>query len=162
MYTPLHHGSPEMEALIEALVLRKSFFHLKARLLRGVRKELLAARDSGLTWLAIWSAMRDTGYPGGYQQFCKAANELTRNHAPSSLSGRENLPPPAGEKEINQPVVSRADRTTENKEKPAWQRQREEIMAKLDREAEQNREREASLSRPKKFVMTPFVGRGED
>ena len=162
MYTPVQTGSPEIEALIEALVLRKSFFHLKARLLRGVRKELHAARDSGLTWLAIWSAMRDAGYPGGYQQFCKAANLLIRNHAPSSSSGREHLPPPAGEKVINQPVVRRADRTTENKEKPAWQRQREEVMAKLDRDAAQNREREARLSRPKKFVMTPFVGREEE
>ncbi len=162
MYTPLKVSSPELEALIEALVLRKSFFHLKARLLRGVKTELQAARDSGLTWLAIWSVLRDAGYPGCYQQFCKAASLLTQSHPPASLSGRENLPPPAGEKKINQTVVIRADRTTENKEKPAWQQQREKIMAKLDQEAEQNRKREAQLSRPKKFVMTPFVGRGEE
>ena len=124
--------------------------------------ELLAARESGLTWLAIWGAMRDAGYPGGYQQFCKAANQLLQDHTAPLLKGKESLPPPAGEKRSDQAVVQRNGGQTSDKEKPAWQQQREEIMAKLDREAQQNREREVRSLRPKKFVMTPFVGRGEE
>jgi hypothetical protein len=50
---------------------------------------------------------------------------------------------------------------TEKKEKPEWQIRREETMARLDREAEENREREARLSRPKVFNPPPFVGRAE-
>jgi hypothetical protein len=51
-------------------------------------------------------------------------------------------------KEIYQPKVRESGlstESTEDKEKPAWQVQREEAMAKLDREAELNRQREARL-----------------
>jgi hypothetical protein len=46
--------------------------------------------------------------------------------------------------------------------KPEWQLRREEAMARLDREAEENRAREARLNRPKIFNPTPFKGRGEE
>jgi hypothetical protein len=51
---------------------------------------------------------------------------------------------------------------TETKEKPEWQIQREKEMARLDREAEQNRQREARLQPVKIFKPSAFVGRSED
>ena len=50
----------------------------------------------------------------------------------------------------------------EDKEKPAWQVQREEAMAKLDREAELNRQRESQLKPTKIFKPSVFVGRSDD
>jgi hypothetical protein len=78
-------------------MLRKSDFQLKARLLKGVRAELQAARNCGLTWLVIWSALRDVGYPGGYQNFCKVAASLMDDHQPQSTKKSETLPPLSGE-----------------------------------------------------------------
>jgi hypothetical protein len=46
--------------------------------------------------------------------------------------------------------------------KPEWQIRREEAMAKLDREAEENRAREERLNRPKLFNPAPFKGRDEE
>jgi hypothetical protein len=161
MSIALDSAPPEITALIEALMLRRSFFQLKARLLKGVRPELQAARETGLTWLAIWAALRDAGYPGGYQQFCKAAGSLTQDRLPRSTKKSESLPPLNEEKEVLQAVVQTDYRKTQDKEKPAWQIQREETMARLDREAELNRQREAQLQPKKIFKMTPFVGRGE-
>src|SRR5580700_8942449 len=90
---------PELVALVEALTLRRSVFHLKARLLKAARSELQAAKDSGLTWRVIWGTLRDEGYPGGYQQFCKAANRVIEGGARSPSAGNgENLPPPAAER----------------------------------------------------------------
>jgi hypothetical protein len=51
---------------------------------------------------------------------------------------------------------------TETKEKPEWQLRREEEMARLDREAELNRQREAQLQPRKVFKPSVFVGRSED
>jgi hypothetical protein len=48
---------PEQVALVEALTLRRSVFQLKARLLKAVRSELQAAKDSGLTWRVIWGTL---------------------------------------------------------------------------------------------------------
>jgi len=162
MHIALNTRPPEIQALIDALTARRGAFPLKARLLKGVRAELHAAHESGLTWFAMWAELRAEGYPGAYQNFCRAASRLVKEYRTQSPKRSEALPPPPGEKEVNPAVVHRDSRTTESKEKPLWQRQREEIMARLDREAEQNREREARLSRPKKFVMTPFVGRSEE
>jgi hypothetical protein len=78
-----------------------------------------------------------------------------------SRTRTKNLPPPLVEKEKPKPAAPRGGATTGNKEKPEWQIRREETMARLDREAEENREREARLSRPKVFNPPPFVGRGE-
>ncbi len=66
------------------------------------------------------------------------------------------------QKEEPKPVAPRGAATTGNKEKPEWQIRREEEMAKLDREAELNREREARLQPTKVFKPSAFVGRSED
>jgi hypothetical protein len=156
---------PELVALVEALTLRRSVFQLKARLLKAVRSELQAAKDSGLTWRVIWGTLRDEGYPGGYQQFCKAANRVIEGARSSTAGNGENLTPPAAEREVRQQTVRASglsSEKTEKKEKPAWQIRREEEMARLDREAEVNRQRESRLQPTKVFKPSAFVGRSED
>jgi hypothetical protein len=74
----------------------------------------------------------------------------------------KNLPPPAVGKEIQQPMVQANGLSTESMGKPEWQIQREEQMARLDREAELNRQREARLQVKKVFTPSMFVGRSED
>jgi hypothetical protein len=161
-----HERPPELVALVEALTLRRSVFQLKARLLKAVRSELQAAKDSGLTWRFIWGTLRDEGYPGGYQQFCKAANRVVEGARLSTAGNGENLPAsPAVETELRQTTVratSLSNENTEKKEKPAWQVRREEEMARLDREAEGNRQRESRLQPTKVFKPSVFVGRSED
>lgn len=149
---------PELEKLIEAMKLRRDFFGLKGKLLRGVEKELIAARAGGLTWRAIWEALRKEGFTCGYPQFCRTAKRLVQGQGVAPYMGRsKNLPPPQGEKVREQAAVADA-----GPEKPAWQRQREDAMAKLDREAELNREREARMKPEKVFRPSTFRGRGEE
>jgi hypothetical protein len=160
-----HERPPELVALVEALTLRRGAFQLKARLLKSVRFELQAAKDSGLTWRVIWGTLRDEGYPGGYQQFCKAANRVIEGARSATAVNGENLPPPAVEKEIRrQPARASglSGENTEKKEKPEWQIRREQEMARLDREAELNRQRESRLQPTKVFKPSVFVGRSED
>ena len=160
-----HERPPELVALVEALTLRRGVFQLKARLLKSVRSELQAAKDSGLTWRVIWGTLRDEGYPGGYQQFCKAANRVIESARSPTAGNGENLPPPAVEKDLRlQTVRARglSSENTEKTEKPAWQVRREEEMARLDREAEVNRQRESRLQPTKVFKPSVFVGRSED
>jgi hypothetical protein len=160
-----HERPPELVALVEALTLRRSVFQLKARLLKAVRSELQAAKDSGLTWRVIWGTLRDEGYPGGYQQFCKAANRVIESARSPTAGNDENLPPPAVGKGIRQqtvPARGLSSENTEKMEKPAWQVRREEEMARLDREAEVNRQRESRLQPTKVFKPSVFVGRSED
>jgi hypothetical protein len=69
------------------------------------------------------------------------------------------------EREVRQQTVRAtglSSENTEKKEKPAWQVRREEEMARLDREAEVNRERESRLQPTKVFKPSVFVGRSED
>ena len=156
---------PELVALVEALTLRRSVFQLKARLLKAVRSELQAAKDSGLTWRVIWGTLRDEGYPGGYQQFCKAANRVIEGARSPTPRNGENLTSPAMERDVRQQTVRASglsSQNTEKKEKPAWQVRREEEMARLDREAEVNRQRESRLQPTKVFRPSVFVGRSED
>jgi hypothetical protein len=160
-----HERPPELVALVEALMLRRSVFQLKARLLKVVCLELRAAKNSGLTWRLIWGTLRDEGYPGGYQQFCKAANRVIESARSPTAGNGENLPPPAVEKEIRQKTARTrglSSENTEKKEKPTWQVLREEEMARLDREAEVNRKRELRLQPTKVFKPSVFVGRSED
>ena len=161
-----HERPPELVALVEALMLRRGVFQLKARLLKAVRSELQAAKGSGLTWRVIWGTLRDEGYPGGYQQFCKAANRVIKGARLSTAGNGESLPAAhAVETELRQTTVratSPSNENTEKKEKPAWQIRREEEMVRLDREAELNREREARLQPTKVFKPSAFVGRSED
>jgi hypothetical protein len=161
MYTSVHHELPELQTLLEALMLKRSVLQLKTRLLKGLKTELRVARDSGLTWLVIWTAMRDAGYPGSYPNFCRTAKSLIESDHLSTIKSNKILPPPNGEKADRQPVATKAHRNTNQEEKPTWQVEREETMARLDREAERNRKMESKLSRPKIFDPPPFVGRGE-
>jgi hypothetical protein len=147
------------------LTLRKGVFQLKGRLLKAVRSELRAAKESGLTWRVIWGTLREEGYPGGYQQFCKAANRVIDGTQPQIARKPKNLAPPVVEKEVRQPMIRESGLNSENtatKEKPEWQLRREEEMARLDREAELNRQREARLQPKKVFKPSAFVGRSED
>jgi len=143
-------------------MLRKGVFHLKGRVLKAVRSELCAAKDSGLTWRVIWGTLREEGYPGGYQQFCKAANRAIEGTQQHIASEAKNLPPATVGKEIRQPADQESNLSTVNMEKPEWQMRREEALARLDREAELNRQREARLQVKKVFTPSVFVGRGED
>jgi hypothetical protein len=155
----------ELVALVDALTLRRGVFQLKGRLLKAVRSELQAAKNSGLTWRIIWGTLREEGYPGGYQQFCKAANRVIEGIQPHIARKPKNLPPPVAGKEVHQSMVRESglnSGNTETKEKPEWQIQREQEMARLDREAEQNRQREARLQPVKIFKPNAFVGRSED
>ncbi len=162
MCNSLHEQPAELQALVEALLSRRKFFRLKARLLKGVQSELRAAKESGLTWLVIWSALRDAGYPGAYPNFCRTSAALLQDSQTRLTKTIKNLPPPSAEKEVRQQIARELDRGPENKEKPAWQIQREETMARLDREAELNRQREAQWQPKKVFKPSVFVGRSED
>jgi hypothetical protein len=161
MCASLNERRPELAAVVKTLTVRRSVFHLKGRLLKSARIELSAARNSGLTWRVIWQAHREEGYPGGYQQFCKAANRVTESGRVPASTKSKNLPPAVAKKEALQAAVQEREPDNQNKEKPAWQIQREETMARLDREAELNRQREEEWRPKKVFKMTPFVGRGE-
>jgi hypothetical protein len=162
MCIALESSPKELQDLIEALLLRRSFFSLKARLLKGVRAELRAAKESGLTWAVIWEELRKVGYPGTYPNFCRTAASLLRDPQISPSRKIKNLSPPRAEKGVLQPIARDSDRDSENKEKPGWQVQREEIMARLDCEAELNRQREAQWQPKKVFKPSAFVGRSED
>jgi hypothetical protein len=160
MYSSLDVKPLELDVLIRRFQERRELVPLKARGLKSLGVELQAAYALGLPWKAIWRALRDAGYQGTYRQFVSMTMRLA--HGPLQQKRiRKNLVPPNGEKAIHQAVVQRGDRKPETGEKPEWQRQREEIMARLDREAEQNREREARQLTLKRFSMTPFAGRGE-
>jgi hypothetical protein len=65
-------------------------------------------------------------------------------------------------KEIQYPTVQASSLSTDNQGKPEWQIRREEAMARLDGEAELNRQREARLQVKKVFTPSVFVGRSED
>ena len=160
-----HERPPELVALVEALMLRRGVFQLKARLLKAVRSELQAAKGSGLTWRVIWGTLRDEGYPGGYQQFCKAANRVIEDARSPTAGNGKNLPPHDVEREVRQQTVrgsGLSSENTEKEEKRTWQVRREEEMARLDREAEANRQRESRLQPTKVFKPSVFVGRSED
>lgn len=161
MCSSLRERPTELDALIRRFQERRWLIPLKARVLKGLGTELAAVYALGLPWKEIWRTLQDAGYQGTYRQFVRMTTRLTREPLQEAERGK-NLSTPRGEKRVHQAVVQMDDRKTEDKEKPEWQRRREETMARLDREAEETREREARLSRPKKFSMTPFVGRGEE
>jgi hypothetical protein len=163
MDTPLRELTKEMQALVVRFGELRSAAHLRARMLRGLSGELNAAFGSGLTWKEIWSTLREYGYKGSYPQFCKTSRRLAG--VPTKLTRRtdrertENLAPCRDERAPKHGEIGNS--ATQNiqhqeREKPAWQRQREEVAAKLDREAEEYRRREASKAKPKLFTNQPF------
>jgi hypothetical protein len=74
----------------------------------------------------------------------------------------KNLPAPTAEKHPQPAAASVAKQGTGQNDKPEWQIRREEEMARLDRLAEENRARDAQLSRPKLCKPKPFEGRHEE
>ena len=164
MSIALLNKAPELEALLDRFRERRELVPFKARGLKGLATELGAAYGIGLPWKEIWRALAECGYEGSYRQFWRMAVRLTGISA-QTPQRRENLRPPGVGKEVHQPKVRESGLSTdstEDKEKPAWQVQREEAMAKLDREAELNRQRESRLKPTKVFKPSVFVGRSED
>jgi hypothetical protein len=164
MRIALQDRTPELEKLLNRFRERRELMPLKARALKGLAPELGAAYGIGLPWKEIWRALAECGYEGSYRQFWRMAVRLTGTSAQKPQRSR-NLPPPVVGKEVHQPKVRESGlstESTEDKEKPAWQVQREEAMARLDREAELNRQRESRLKPTKVFQPSVFVGRSED
>ena len=164
MSIALLNKAPELEALLDRFRERRELVPFKARGLKGLAADLGAAYGIGLPWKEIWRALAECGYEGSYRQFWRMAVRLTGTSAQTPRR-RKNLPPAAVGKEFHQQRVRERDlstESTEDKEKPAWQVQREEAMAKLDREAELNRQRESRLKPTKVFKPSVFVGRSED
>ena len=164
MRISLESGTPELEKLLDRFRERRELMPLKARALKGLAAELGAVYGIGLPWKEIWRALAECGYEGSYRQFWRMAVRLT-GITTQKTQKRKNLRPPGVGKEVHQPKVRESGLSTdstEDKEKPAWQVQREEAMAKLDREAELNRQRESRLKPTKVFKPSVFVGRSED
>jgi len=164
MRIALQIKSPELEALLARFRERRELVPFKARGLKGLAADLGAAYGIGLPWKEIWRALAECGYEGSYRQFWRMAVRLTGTSVRKPQK-RNNLPPPVVGKEVHQPRVREnglSTESTEDKEKPAWQVQREEAMARLDREAELNRQREAQLQPKKVFKPSVFVGRSEN
>ena len=164
MSIALQSKTPELDALLDRFRERRELVRFKARGLKGLAAELGGAYGIGLPWKEIWRALAECGYEGSYRQFWRMAVRLTGTSAQMPRR-RNNLPPADEGKEFHQPKVRESDlstESTEDKEKPAWQVQREEAMAKLDREAELNRHRESQSKPTKVFKPSVFVGRSED
>ena len=163
MYTSVRERTVELDALVVKFIGLRSAAHLRARLLRGLAVELIAAYRSGLTLKEIWKALCEHGYQGSYPQFCKTCGRIVGlRHGESRSTDthiEENLLPKKEERvAVLGESSSSANDGSEIQErgKPAWQQQREEVAARLDRVAEEYRRREASKFRPKLFTNQPF------
>jgi hypothetical protein len=161
MYSSINNEVVEVSALVERLRARKDLLPLKARGLRRFAVELNAISEVGLPWKAVWRILREVGYQGTYRQFVAMANRLTGKPR-RTRTKTKNLPAPTAEKHRQPAAASVANQGTGQNNKPEWQIRREEEMARLDRLAEENRARDAQLSRPKLFKPTPFEGRHEE
>ena len=152
MDTSLRELTNELQALVVKFTGLRSAAHLRARLLRGLSVEINSAYRSGLTWKEIWNVLREHGYQGSYPQFCKTCRRLT--------GARDQILPPHGEErttaQMRSSTEAKQQGQDQEREKPAWQRQREEVAARLDREAQEYRQREASKTKPKLFTTQPF------
>jgi hypothetical protein len=163
MDTPVQERTVELQALVMKFTGLRSAAHLRARLLRGLETELIAAYRTGLTLKEIWKALREHGYQGSYPQFCKTSGRIVGLRGGESRSAHvyvdEDLLPQKGERVPPQGKSSSSvndEGEIQEKGKPAWQQQREEVAARLDREAEEYRRREASKVKPKLFTNQPF------
>jgi hypothetical protein len=163
MYTPVQERTAELDALIVKFSGIRSAAHLRARLLRGLTVELIAAYRSGLTLKEIWKVLSEHGYLGSYPQFCKTCGRIVGLRQSESRSAetnvQDNLRPPKGERVSTQGGSSSSvdDKSAiQERGKPAWQQQRKEVAARLDREAEEYRRREANKVKPKLFTNQPF------
>ena len=161
MYISTDNRPAELKTLTDLFSTRVGATFLKSRALKALLPELKDAHYVGLTWKEIWEALRECGYVGSYRQFAAMIRKLT---SPDRSSRRiaKNLAPPFVEKEKTKPVAPNGATTSGHKEKPEWQIQREQEMARLDREAELNRLREAQSQPKKVFTPSAFVGRSEN
>ena len=127
MRIALQNRTPELEKLLDRFRERRELVPFKARALKGLAAELGAAYGIGLPWKEIWRALAECGYEGSYRQFWRMAVRLTGTSA-QKPQRRKNLPPPVVGKEVHQPKVRESGlstESTEDKEKPEWQVQRE-------------------------------------
>ena len=161
MRIAIKKGIPELKTLLDRFRERRGLVPLKARALKGMAVELGAVHNLGLPWVEIWRSLVECGYEGSYRQFWRMAVQLTGKSANNSQK-RKNLPPPVVGKEIEHSIAHQSNQSSESGGKPEWQIRREEQMARLDREAELNRQREARLQVKKIFVPSAFVGRDEN
>jgi hypothetical protein len=161
MYSSINVEVAEVNALVERLRSRAYLLPLKARGLKRFAVELKAISEVGLPWKEVWRILRDVGYQGTYRQFVAMANRLTGKPAPTGTKTK-TLPAPTAESQSQPAAAPVANQRIGQNTKPEWQIRREEEMARLDRLAEENRARDAQLSRPKLFKPTPFEGRREE
>ena len=140
MDTSLRELTNELQALVVKFTGLRSAAHLRARLLRGLSVELNSAYSSGLTWKEIWNALREHGYQGSYPQFCKTCRRLvgvTGAQVQPGQMTREQILPPHGEERTTaqngSSTEAKQQSQDQEREKPIWQRQREETAARLDR-----------------------------
>jgi hypothetical protein len=161
MYSSINIGMTEVNALVERFRARTDLLPLKARGLRRLTAELKAISEIGLPWKAVWRILLDVGYQGTYRQFVAMANRLTGKPSRTRTKTKD-LPAPTAERRSQPAAAPVANQGTGQYAKPEWQIRREEEMARLDRLAEENRARDAQLSRPKLFKPTPFEGRREE
>lgn len=144
--------------MVERLRARADLLPLKARGLKRLAAELKAISEIGLPWKAVWRILRDVGYQGTYRQFVAMANRLTGE--PRQIRTKaQNLAVPRAERRPEPRATPVTNQVAGQNAKPEWQIRREEEMARLDHEAEENRAREARLNRRKVFIPTPFEGR---
>jgi len=161
MYSSINIEVAEVTALAERLRARKDLLPLKARGLKRFAVELNAISEVGLPWKAVWRMLLDVGYQGTYRQFVAMANRLTGKPSRTRTKTKD-LPAPTAERQSQPAAAPVANQGTGRDAKPEWQIRREQAMARLDRLAEENRARDAQLSRPKLFKPTPFEGRREE
>jgi hypothetical protein len=164
MYMADMEHIPEVKRLVELLRARHELLPLKALFLKGAAVELNAAHAMGLPWKDIWRVLVEHGYRGSYQQFWRMALVLN-GVTPRRSHRRKNLPALPSGKSMGRSELrleEQPEQINRNQEKPEWQARREETMARLDREAELNRQREARLRPKKVFTPSVFVGRGEN
>jgi hypothetical protein len=161
MYSSVNVDMTEVNALVERLRARTDLLPLKARGLKRLTAELKAISEIGLPWKAVWRILRDVGYQGTYRQFVAMATRLTGEPSQTRTKA-QNLAAPSAERRSQPTATPIANQVVGQNTKPEWQIRREEAMARLDREAEENRAREARLNRTKIFNPTPFKGRGEE
>jgi hypothetical protein len=163
MYMAISENIPEIKRLVALLQARNELLPLKALFLKGASAELSAARAIGLRWKDIWRVMVAHGYQGSYQQFWRMAL-LLNGITPRRTQKRKILPAPSGGKVLGRSELRsevQPEQVNTSQEKPEWQIRREQEMARLDREAELNRQREERLKPVKIFRPKPFVGRSE-
>jgi hypothetical protein len=152
--------SQEMRSLLEEYKSKPGLAPLRSRALHVFRTEINTVRSIGYPLKDIWRALSAFGYQGSYPQFARTCRRmLMAESVAESLRPVRESPPRTPAIQNAKTQEHAMDHSSGGQEKPAWQIHREEIMARLDREAELNRQREEQWATRKVFKMRPFVGR---